>query len=138
MEALIYDRTQSDITNKTSKGRYAYADLNRVEGACRELADLLTSYGYPVSITTKTDWGRSNMQYISEKERIRTNIVAIKQAYYSMPTTPELPTTLNKMDIQKANDIEKILHDIDVLIGEMEANWRYSGDVISGEGYFSD
>ena len=124
---LIYDRKQSDVVNKTSKGYHNYADLNRVEGACKELAELLTSYGYPVQITVKTDWGMKDKRKECGMERIRKNIGVIKDTYYSMKTTPTLPTTINPITWQKANDIEKILHDIDLLIRGMKQVFIYSG-----------
>ena len=40
-ETLITDRTADDVTNRTEKGCIAYTDLNRVETACRDLADIL-------------------------------------------------------------------------------------------------
>lgn len=127
MENLIYDRIQSDVDNKTLKGRHRVEDLNRVEAWCNYLAELLTNYGYVVRITTKTNWAITDMRYASEIERIRTNIGKIKNAYYTLVNTPQLPETLNKITWQKANAIEKILHDIDVLIGNMEAGFRYCG-----------
>ena len=133
MESLIYDRTQSDVDGKTSKGYHNVSDLNRIEVACRELADLLTSYGYTVQISTKTDWAITDIRYEGEIERIRQNIGRIKDAYYSFKTTPELPETLNRIDIQKANDIEKILYDIDLLIKNMEASFLFCGTFNAGE-----
>ena len=132
MEDLIYDRKQSDVDNKTFKGYHNYTDLNRIESACRYLADLLTSYGYSVQITTKTDWTISDMRYASEMERIRQNVGKIKEAYYSLPTTPPLPNTLNKITWQKANDIEEILAHIDLLIKNMEASFLFCGTFSSG------
>lgn len=133
MEELIYDRTQSDVDNKTTKGYHNYTDLNRIESACRYLANLLTSYGYTVSITTKTDWKISDMRYASEMERIRQNIGKIEDTYYSLPTTPSLPSTLNKITWQKANDIEEILAHIDLLIKNMEQVFIYSGVARCGQ-----
>ena len=95
MEALIYDRTQADVTNRTSKGYHNYSDINRVEEWCRYLADLLTSYGYSVQITTKTNWAMADFRYTFEMERILQNVRKIKEAYYSTKDTPVLPDTIN-------------------------------------------
>ena len=46
MESLIYDRTLSDITNLTSKGKYNASDLNRVESWTRYLNDKFNELGY--------------------------------------------------------------------------------------------
>ena len=133
MEDLIYDRTQDDLSNKTSKGFHNYKDINRVEEWCRYLADLLTSYGYSVYITTKTNWAMTDKRTESEMERIRKNIGKIKDAYYLAKDTPELPGTINPITWQKANDIEKILYDIDLLIKGMKQVFVYSGVASCGQ-----
>ena len=130
-EELIYDRTQSDVENKTAKGYYNISDLNRVEEWCNYLAELLTGYGYPVRIETKTNWTIADFPYVSEMERIRSNVSVIKQAY-SYVSTPAVPETLNKLDVEKANAIEKILANIDELIIDMEFGFRKSGTFSSG------
>lgn len=132
MEALIYDRTQTDVLNKTSKGYHNYTDINRIEEWCRYLADLLISYGYPVDIATKTDWNVEDFRYASEMERIRLNIRKIRDAYIVMKNSPSLPGTINPITWQIANDIEKILFDIDLLIKNMEASFLFCGTFNSG------
>lgn len=127
MEELIYNRTQLDVFNKTSKGYYNISDLNRVESWCKYLAELLTSYGYTVSINTKTNWSIADFTYAEEMERIRSNVSKIKQAYCTYSLTPAVPDTLNRIDIEKANAIEKVLFDIDELMNKMVAEFRKSG-----------
>lgn len=130
MNDLIFDRTQSDITNLTSKGFYNYDDLNRIEQWCKYIAELLNSYGYFVSIATKTNWTMLNLPTQSEMERIRTNINTLQQAYFSFTQIPE---NLEYMTWQKANDVEKILHEIDTLISNMISQFYYSNELFSGE-----
>lgn len=127
MEALIFDRIQADLVNKTEKGYHNYTDVNRIEKWCGYIANLLTSYGYPVHIATKTNWVMIDERKASEMERIRSNVSKIKQAYYSYLSTPLVPTTLNRIDIEKANAIEKVLFDIDELMNKMVAEFRKSG-----------
>lgn len=133
MEELIFDRTQSDLINKTNKGCHRISDINRIEEWCGYLAELLTKYGYPVHITTKADWTMDDRRTESEMERIRQNIATIKATYTVMKSTPQLPNTLNPIDIEKANAIEKILYDINLLIKNMEASFIYCGTFNSGE-----
>lgn len=133
MDALIYDRTQADLVNKTEKGYHNYTDINRIEEWCGYLAELLTSYGYVVHITTKTDWKMTDYRKASEIERIRSNIAAIENAYAIMKNTPQLPNTLNPIDIERANAIEKILFDINLLITNMKASFLYCGTFNAGE-----
>lgn len=133
MEELIFDRTQSDLINKTNKGCHRISDINRIEEWCCYLADLLTSYGYPVHIITKTDWIMYDRRTESEMERIRQNIKSIKDVYCTAKNTPALPNTINPIDIEKANAIEKILYDINLLITNMEASFLYCGTFSAGE-----
>ena len=130
MENLIFDRTQTDIEQKTPKGYYNYTDLNRVETWCEYLANLLTSYSYPVSITIKKNWTMSDLPNTTDMERIRSNVNAIKTAFHAYTNIPE---NLEYMTIEKANDIEKILSEIDFLTKNMISSFRYSNTFNSGE-----
>lgn len=130
MENLIFDRTQSDLENGTSKGYYNYTDLNRVETWCEYLANLLTSYSYPVSITIKKDWNMSDLPNVNDVERIRSNVNAIKTAFHAYTDVPE---NLNYTTIAKANAIEKILSEIDFLTKNMISYFRYSNTFNAGE-----
>lgn len=130
MENLIYDRSNSDLLNKTSKGHYNVSDLNRVEEWCEYLANLLTSYSYKVDIQVKKNWQRPDFPTSSEMERIRQNINRLKEAYFSFTQIPE---NLEYMTIEKANDIEKILFEIDTLLNNMISQFNYCGEINSGE-----
>ena len=130
MENLIFDRTQSDLENGTSKGYYNYTDLNRIEEWCEYLANLLTSYSYPVSITIKKDWAMTDLPNTDDMERIRSNVDKIKIAFHAYTDVPE---NLNYMTIEKANAIEKILGEIDFLIKNMISRFRYSNTFNAGE-----
>ena len=47
---------QSEWLNDGLKGAYNAMDLNRVETAVQVLAAELTALGFPISVTTKTNW----------------------------------------------------------------------------------
>jgi hypothetical protein len=49
------------------------------------------------------------------------------------PTTPKAPTTKKKLDYLVANDIEKILSDVDRQLSAINQSWYYAGDVFTGE-----
>ena len=129
MESLIFDRTRADIENKTSKGYYNYTDLNRIEEWCAYLATQLTNYSYPVTITTKTDWTMEDFPTVAQMNRIRSNIQALKTAYYSYTNLP----TASLMTWQKANQFEKILDEIRTLFNNMRNWFVYSGVANSGQ-----
>lgn len=130
MENLIFDRTQNDLEQNTPKGYYNYTDLNRVEEWCEYLANLLTSYSYPVSISIKKDWTMSDLPNTDDMERIRKNVNAIKTAFHAYT---EIPENLSYMTIEKANGIEKILSEIDFLTKNMISYFKYSNTFNSGE-----
>lgn len=142
-EELIFDRVQEDVLNRTSKGKYEYTDLNRIEEWCQYIAEVLNSYGYYVNVDVKTDWifideedeeidewTRVDMPTVSQMERIRQNVLNLKTAYYSFT---QVPSNLNFMTIDKANDIEKILNEIEILINNMVSQFFYSGEIFAGE-----
>ncbi len=130
MENLIYDRSNDDLINKTLKSHYNMSDLNRVEEWCEYLANFLKLYSYPVNIHVKKNWQMIDFPGESEMERIRQNVNRLKQAYFSFTQIPE---NLDYMTIEKANDIEKILFEIDTILTNMENHFVYSGVTNCGQ-----
>lgn len=124
MNKLIFDRTSQDLLNNTDKAYYNATDLNRVEEWCEYLSNLLNGYNYQNVVNVKTDWNMYDMPTSSELERIRSNVQTLKSAYFSFTSLPE---NLEYMDIHKANDIEKILDEIDKIITNMERRFIYCG-----------
>lgn len=142
MEQLIYDRTQEDVeyaskhpeSTEFLKGAYNYTDLNRVETKVKELNELLNKYNYIASIPTiKLDWSKTDFFTKADSIRYLDNINKIRQAYVVKDTTPATPVTLNNLNYAKANDIEKILADIEDLIHGMEQYFVYNGVANSGQ-----
>lgn len=135
-EELIIDRTLQDVNQNRTKGNYNASDLNRIETWMEYLKELLNEYGYYVTFITKTDWeigiGKPNMT--SEINRIKTNLQKLKDAYFVMQSTPEVPST-DRLSINyvEANDIEKIMVDIEFLIDKMAESFRYCGTEFCGE-----
>ena len=50
-----------------------------------------------------------------------------------MAATPETPETMRALNYVKANNIERILQDLDTLITNMEQAWFFSGALYAGE-----
>lgn len=143
---LITDRTSSDASYAKSfqgkmwsnlsteqkaeyllglKGAYSYIDFNRVENAVQYISDLLKVYGYPNTVKVKTNWTAEDIQNVAEIQRYIDNIAELKNKYYSN-VEGELPTTSNWLTIEGANYIEKLLVNIEEIIGKMVAVFRYS------------
>lgn len=130
---LITDRTEDDVAKETSKGFYNAEDLNRVGAAMEYLQGRFQSYGFDIHITPRTNWRMEDIplyadmkEYLSEVETLRRQISLYK-------TTPNTPPDMEFLTWEEANDIEKILQDIEMLLTFMVQAWFYSGDLYSGE-----
>ncbi len=139
MMDLVYDRTAEDVAAAKAqrgslaalKGCYNVSDMNRVNAAVDELAAALNAAGYPVEVNTKTfetgdilrrsDWG----SYLS-------SVQSLRDAYYTLAATGELPDSNEALDFIGANTIEKILADIELLIGKMNEDYRRCGAFRAG------
>ena len=129
-ERLIFNRTEQDLIDDTPKGQYNISDLNRVETWCGYLADELTTYGYPISITTKTNWTQFDKRKATEMERIRSNIRKIMTGYHYLTN---IEPNAEFFNIAKANNWEKILYEIYKLMGGMGNFFVYSGVANAGQ-----
>lgn len=153
---LITDRTQSDVTyvktlaakiqNETAtedelaewnegtlKGSYNAADLNRVGAAMLYVADRFNSFGYVVDVSLKTDWMETDTPTVSDMEHYLSTLSVLRGAMAVMRSTPEVPADMDLLTYIEANDIEKILEDIDTLLTNATQAWFYSGEMFSGE-----
>lgn len=121
------------ITNRTG-GFYNHTDLNRVEQAFEYLQSKMNGeYGFNLALTIKTDWKQSDNITASNIEAYRQNVATIRGAL-AMPTgAPQTPESMNKLTAKQANDIEKILQAVEVLLDNISAAWFYSGEIYSGE-----
>lgn len=150
---LITDRTATDITaltalrdkikNRTatvdewtqwlvgSHGAYNASDLNRVGDAVAYLAALLNGYGYSVTVNPKTDWVPGDIPRESDMVQYLADVQAIKDKFYG--TTP-LPESMNHINHHDANNIEKLLLEVETYINRMVAGFRKCGTFRSGQG----
>ena len=129
-EDLVFDRTQADLDNDTWKGQYNPSDLNRVESWCKYLADSLSDYGYSITITTKTNWTQLNKRYATEMERVRSNIRKIMTGYHYLTN---IEPNAEFFNFTKANNWEKILDEINMLMISMKQYFVYSNVANAGQ-----
>ncbi len=153
---LITDRTKEDVTyvqnlakkitagtateedlaewNRAElKGSYNYTDLNRVGSAMRYVADRLTKFGYLIEISPKIDWTKNDSVSPSAAITYLEQLSMLRKALAVVQATPPVPNDLEKLTYIEANNIEKILEDIDILLTRSAQAWFYSGDLFSGE-----
>lgn len=92
------------LPTDTTKGAYNYSDLNRVERAASELSDL-----YGLNLETKTDWTGWDMPHKADMARYIVNVRKIRHASLDPNRLAAVPTSMNGMNFNDANNIEKIM-----------------------------
>ena len=133
---LITDRTESDVLLGNSKGVYSYADLNRVELAAAMIAEQITELGFALQLQTKTDWDLPenfsawNWPVESQMRRYLQNIADIKRLFV---ISTQIPKTMDNLDWNDANNIEKVLQIAFSRITGIKQSYRYSGEIYAGE-----
>ncbi|MFR1051479.1 MAG: hypothetical protein ACLSE7_07090 [Lachnospirales bacterium] len=121
------------VTNRTAGVCYNASDLNRVGSAVQYVAGILSGYGYTVPVTGRTNWAVGEIPTQADMSAYLADLTALRGAVAVMSTTPAVPGSMSLLTYQEANDIEKILQDVDELITKMAAAWFYCGEVYTGE-----
>ena len=78
-------------------------------------------------------WYPEDIPTESQMSQFLRNLAAIKSAISVLSTTPDAPSSMAFFNYVGANNIEKILLDVDFLIENMRRSWYYSGEIYSGE-----
>lgn len=156
MQNLITDRTASDVERVNElmakawqdmteaeraewlapmKGAYNYTDLNRVGVALNYVRDRLvdTLYLYEGAFEAVVDWGGESIPTDEDLKYYLYCVSICREALTQYETTPQTPAYSGSLDYIEANNIEKILLDVDELITKMSAAWFYSADLYAGE-----
>lgn len=150
---MIYDRTQADVdeavrirkekvqafhpltdedVNTLERGTLTINTLNRIEQKQEELKNLFGEDFYFVDKITHHWWIYSDYFMQEDFDRILFNLEMLKKAYFVYKGTPKIPTgAFTKY--QTINDVEKILHDLDVMISDVKSHYRECGAFESGE-----
>ena len=130
---LITDRTQADVDARNGKGTYNASDLNRVAAAMIYVAGRLRAAGYDPHISPKTDWKDDDWVDPAAQAVYLGYMAELRSQFPMMQATPPVPPDMEKLTYQEANDIEKILEDIDRLLTNAAQAWFYSGDIYASE-----
>ena len=131
---FIFDRTETDLKERTPYAYYNCGDLNRIESNTEMISELLNDQYYVQAIQAKTDWSVTDFPSHAQLERVRVNLLTLHKMLTARAQSPSVPDSFNKIDIYMANDIEKILYDIYLSIQEM-GGWHIScGALICGQG----
>lgn len=133
IDTLITDRIKADVETLTKKGTYNAEDLNRVGEAQAYLARRFRAYGYGVSIAPKVNWTMEDIPRQGDMDRYLADLRTLRGTLRMMETTPPVPGSMAGLTWEQANDIEKILADLEFLLNNMAAAWCYSGEIYAGE-----
>lgn len=119
------------------KGAYNATDLNRVAEAMEYVAERLRGYGYRVELPPQRRWTRTDFPTPEAMERYTADLAALRRVISLPLTTPPVPVVgqgKDWMSVQEANDIERILADIDRILTNAAAAFRHCGAAICGGG----
>ncbi len=130
IQRLVIDRNESDVVQRTGKGFYHAADLNRVSEAALYLQERLRSVGYVVDVKARTNWTREDIPVERQTRRYLDNIVNIKGRGSGQTLLPE---SLSGFTWRGANAIEALLCEVDRYIEDMRQNYPDCGDAYGGE-----
>lgn len=140
INTLIIDRTEADYNRAVElsakglsgmtaaeaaeylaglKGAYNAADLNRVQGAMEYIADRMTRAGYSVTLRGGPVWTMSDIPDPEQLTVYLGDLSALRAVLNVHPTTPSVPADMEDFTWQEANDIEKILLDIEEVLTQM-------------------
>jgi len=129
--APITDRTEIDISNKTSMAYLNYTDLNRIEGNTRYINDYIASYGYSSGITNIKTWVVGESLTKVEADRIRNNIQLLIDAFCKLSTLNDIVFN-NTFDYTQINILERNLNELNTYIDYMAKAFLYCGDAYMG------
>lgn len=123
MLTAIYNRTQTDVDNLTSKGLINYTDANRLEENIKTVAD------YFGIAFTQTTWVKGDIPRVSDYARWKVAVDEIKSAYDVQQTSPSRPFNT----FTKWNQLEYLLWYTDKIFNENEQAKPYCGEFYCGE-----
>lgn len=120
---------------KPMKGAYNYTDLNRVGAALNYVRSRLVEYSYlPANaFTARVDWAVGEIPTLEDLTKYLGYVSTVRQALAQLPTTPPAPPFAWRLNYRDANDIERIIQDVDMLVTNMVSAWYFSGDLYCGE-----
>ena len=138
---LVYDRTAQDVeTARTQRGKvltplkgcYNASDMNRVATAVSTLSGLLNAAGYKNEVSAQ-NFVEGEDSTDGKYSVYLANVQTLRDAIAVRATTPSVPAADAKLDHVGANNIEKILADLDELLGWMTYSRKYCGTFAAGQ-----
>lgn len=121
-------------TPNAAKGMYTHNDMNRVELLVKTLSKKLRDLGYTLpELSTKTTWSMGDEVSEADMVRYLKNVDILRNSIATPHGTPVTPSITSKWNYVSANDIEKILMNIDDVTTKLTKTWYYTGELYAGE-----
>ena len=118
------------------KGAYNKSDLNRVGEALNYLHDRLNAAGYinyTNTFVAKTNWTVASIPTADDLTYYLKCVSNVRNALTLYANTPPAPTDTGALNIDEANNIEKILIDVETLLNNIIAARFFCNDIFAGE-----
>lgn len=109
------------------KGAYNAADLNRVTQAMEYVAGRFRECGYSVELAHSKSWTMTDIPAPTEMDGYLSDLSILHDAL-SAASIPDVPPDMDELTWQEANDIEKILLEVERLLKLAAGYWRRCGN----------
>lgn len=127
------------------KGAYNYTDLNRVSSAVYALDEMLMGFGYKTGVKKVLvpheqydgydayTWYETDVPNSETMGKYLENLSKLRSVIIAPASTPPVPSDMDGLTVTEANNIEKIIAELNQLIINMSLAWFYSGELYAGE-----
>lgn len=131
-ENNTFEGLTDDQISTLERGMLTLTTINRIENKQTEIRELLNEAGYYNNAGDNTlDWEQGNYFMQADLERLATNSALLRNSIKVYADTPEAPKPV--YHFVEINKMEKILVDLETLIGDLESNYRECGTFSCGE-----
>lgn len=123
------------VTNRGPGASYGWRDMNRVGEAMEYIAARLRECGFHIPGEARTDFSRTDFptptvfdEYLGRLQMLHEAIAL----FVTSPPVPEVGSAKDYMTYDEANDIERILLDIERMLRNMACAYRHCGAPVCG------
>ena len=113
--------------------------MNRVTTAAEFLSDSLYTRGYvnpyvPVNPEPGRDyWVKENKPTLEQSKGYVSNVKRIRETFHFVPDLPEAHSDMQSFTFQEANNLEKILVQVESMFQWMDKSYLMAGEAMCGE-----
>lgn len=116
------------------RGAYNISDINRVMHAMEYIIDFIRSQGYGYIFKPWQEWTNNDILKESDWRDYLNRVKAVRAYLPLPPSVPQAPETLFAIDAYRlANNIEKILVELEIYINKMIQSYYFVGELYAGE-----